>query len=235
MGVFEKTLPFCYQKERTYMGDIFNLDNKFFQAVGKIVDCIGLSILWLVCCIPVVTAGAATTALYYTVNKVIRHGRSYVWTEFWHGFGSNFKQSTIVWLIVLAVELLLGMDSYIMYRYDQAGEKIGKLYIVFLVLMAIGVILVNYIFPYIARFTNTTRAIFRNVIYISVANMPQTVVMFVILLGVALLIYLAPYLIVILPAAYMFVVNFLLENVFRKYMSEEDRLAEEERNTDFSH
>ena len=34
------------------MGDIFNLDNKFFQALGKGVDCVCLSLLWMICCIP---------------------------------------------------------------------------------------------------------------------------------------------------------------------------------------
>ena len=34
------------------MGDIFNLDNKFFQTLGKGVDCVCLSLLWMICCIP---------------------------------------------------------------------------------------------------------------------------------------------------------------------------------------
>ena len=69
------------------MGDIFNLDNKFFQTLGKGVDCVCLSLLWMICCIPLafgiyvayvskaiilalpciilaVPAGIATTALY---------------------------------------------------------------------------------------------------------------------------------------------------------------------------
>ena len=60
------------------MGDFFNVDNKFFQGLGKIIDVICLSAFWFFLCIPIVTAGAATTALYYTVNKVIRNNRSYI-------------------------------------------------------------------------------------------------------------------------------------------------------------
>lgn len=214
------------------MGEIFNLDNKFFQAIGKLVDCVGLSVLWLLCCIPVVTAGAATTALYYAVNKVIRHGRSYVWREYWHAFRSNFKQSTIVWLITLAITLFLAWDCYIMYQYALAGQGIGRLYIVFIVLIALFVMWANYLFPYIARFENTTKAIFKNALYISVANLPKTIIMLVILLATLLLTYLAPYAIMILPAGYMFVINLLMEKIFRKYMTEEDIAAEEERNAD---
>lgn len=98
----------CYQwavllyhksKKEVNMGDFFNVDNKFFQGLGKIIDVICLSAFWFFLCIPIVTAGAATTALYYTVNKVIRNNRSYIGREFWHAFKTNFRQSTIVWLI----------------------------------------------------------------------------------------------------------------------------------------
>jgi uncharacterized membrane protein YesL len=215
------------------MSEWFNVDNKFFGAIGKIVDCMGLSVLWILCCIPIVTAGAATTALYYTVNKVIRHNRSYVWKEFWYAFGSNFKQSTIVWLLMLILELFLGLDSYIMYQYAKAGESIGKLYVVFLIMMAIILMFIIYLFPYIARFANTTKNIFINVLYMSVANAPKTIVMFVLLLAVALLVYLLPFLIVVLPALYMLAVNFIMESVFRKYMSKEELQAEDEKNADF--
>ena len=68
------------------MGDFFNVDNKFFQGLGKIIDVICLSAFLVFLCIPIVTAGAATTALYYTVNKVIRNNRSYIGREFWHAF-----------------------------------------------------------------------------------------------------------------------------------------------------
>ena len=43
------------------MGDFFNVDNKFFQGLGKIIDVICLSAFWFFLCIPIVTAGAATT------------------------------------------------------------------------------------------------------------------------------------------------------------------------------
>ena len=44
----------------------FNLDNPVFTALGKVVDCAWLSILWLLCCLPVVTIGVSSTAMYYT-------------------------------------------------------------------------------------------------------------------------------------------------------------------------
>lgn len=215
------------------MGELFNLNNKFFQGLNKVVDCFGLSLLWLLCCIPVITAGASTTALYYTVNKVIRHGRGYVWGEFWHAFRTNFKQSTLCWLILFAVTAFLEMDCYIMFQYAKAGEKVGMLYIVFVILIAVFLMWGIYLFPYIARFENSMKALLKNVALIALANLPWTVLLFVLFCAAFLLTWLLPPVIFILPALYMLLANLILERVFRKYMSEEDLAAEQERNQEF--
>lgn len=215
------------------MGNLFNLDNKFFQGLNKTVDCFGLSLLWLVCCIPVFTAGAATTALYYTVNKVIRHGRGYIWSEFWHAFRTNFKQSTIAWLILLFAGVIMSVDGYIMFQFAKAGEKSGFLYVVFVVLIALLVMWGIYIFPYIARFENTTKQILKNTALIAIGNLLKTFLFFAILIALWFVNWLFPVAAVITPAIYMILLNLMIEKIFRKYMSEEDLAAEEERNRDF--
>ena len=167
------------------MGDFFNLDNKFFQGLSKVVDCVILSVLWVFCCIPMATtfflawqsasvfgwilcwltsflAGPATTALYYAVNKVIRHGRSYLWKEYWHAFKSNFKQAALAALILTGVVLFLGLDCYIMYQFAAQGQKSGVLYVVFLVLIVLVVMLAVYLFAYMARFENSLGQSFKN-------------------------------------------------------------------------
>lgn len=215
------------------MGDFFNLDNKFFQGINKIVDAVCLGLLWLLFCIPVVTAGAATTALYYTINKVIRHNRGYIWSEFWNAFKSNFKQSTIVWIIMLALSVFLGMDCYIMYQFAQEGEKVGSIYPVFIVFLAILWVWGVYLFAYIARFENSTKLAVKNAGFIAIANLPWTVAILLLLCVCILCAWIFPPVILILPSIFMLIVNFILEKIFRKYMSEEDIAAEEERNRDF--
>lgn len=215
------------------MGDIFNLDNKFFQGINKVVDCIGLSVLWLICCIPVVTAGTATTALYYAVNKAVRHGRGYVWSEYWHAFKTNFKQSTLVWIVILLLGIFMGVDAYIMYQFAKLGDKFGSLYLVFVVFPMLLLAWSNYIFPYIARFENATKLVLKNTALIAIANLPWTLLLFVMLAVVCFLIWLVPPIILVLPAVYILLSNLILEKIFRKYMSEEDIAAEQERNQEF--
>lgn len=95
----------------------FNWDNIVFQMLGKLVDCVWVSILWVICCIPVFTIGASTTALYYTVHKSIRGNRGYTTSNFFGAFRDNFKAATLPYLIWLAVMIVLGCDAYIPIRY----------------------------------------------------------------------------------------------------------------------
>ena len=46
------------------MGGFFSLDSKFMQAMSRVADLIILNVIYLVTCLPVVTIGAAGTALY---------------------------------------------------------------------------------------------------------------------------------------------------------------------------
>ena len=44
------------------MGRFFNMDNKFFVFMGKVADLCLLNLVCILCCIPVVTAGASLAA-----------------------------------------------------------------------------------------------------------------------------------------------------------------------------
>ena len=76
------------------MGGLFRYDGLLFRFINKMVDAVGLSLLWLITSLPLITMGAATTALYYTTHKVIHYDRGRVWPEYWKCFLSGFKQAT---------------------------------------------------------------------------------------------------------------------------------------------
>lgn len=238
------------------MGELFNLDNKFFQGMNKAIDCVLLNVLWIFCCVPLVTlffvawgsgvilywiicwltavlAGPATVAMYYAVNKVVRHGRSYIWREYWHAFRSNFKQGAAAGLIVFGLALFMGFDSYIMYHFAVSGGKGGVLYIVFLIFILLVSTWGVYVFSYMARFENHLRQVLKNAALISVANLPWSFVLLLLFLGAAFLIFLLPPLLMVVPVVYMVIANRILEKIFIKYMSEEDIAAERERNEEF--
>ena len=215
------------------MGNLFNLDNPFFTFLSKLVDAFLLSMLWLVCCIPLFTIGASTTAFYYTVNKVLRRGQGYLTQEFFHSFKQNFKQSTILWLIFAVLGLIFRWDAFLMQENIANGMKFGGLYPVFYAFLGMELMVIIYVFPYLARFENTTKQILKNGALLAIAHFPKTIVCFLIVVVSGLMIYLLPILICILPAGTMMLLNVFLEKIFYRYMSEEQRMVEDQKNNEY--
>ena len=215
------------------MSGFLNYDNKFMTGIDKIVDVFYISILWVFACIPIFTIGAATTAMYYTINKVLRHGRGYVWKEFWGAFRSNFKQSTIIWLIMMLLYALMAFDTYVMYKFAESGASYGKIYIFFVVVMIFVTMWALYVFPFVARFSNTTKAVMKNAALIAIANLPKTLLIFLIFVAAAFGVYMIGFLVVVIPAVAMWIMSYLLEGIFRKYMTPQERAAEDERNGEY--
>lgn len=208
------------------MGNIMNPDNKFFRGVGKVIDCVFISILWFVFCIPIFTFGASTTAMYYTVHKTIRNDKGYVWRTFWGSFKSNFKQTTIITLILLVIAVVLWIDQDIMLTLLQEGSKMGYLYFAFIVLLCFLYVWAVYIFSYSARFEDKLKTVLKNSISLAIVHLPSSFFMLVILAVASFVAWLIPPLLLILPCLICLLNNLFLERIFRKYMSEED-LAKE--------
>lgn len=212
---------------------LFNPDNKIINGINKCVDCVWLSLLWFICSLPIVTSGAATTALYYAINKNIRHDRGQPAQAFFSSFKKNFKQCTKIWIVMLLLYALLGFDYYVMKRLISLGEEIGYLYKAFPVFMIFITLWGFYIFPYIARFQNSIPETLFTTLYIAFRNLPWTLVLAVLFVGAFALIYMFPPITIAVPAMYNLFKNVILERIFTKYMSPEQQQEELERNRSF--
>lgn len=102
--------------------DNFRGDSAYTQIMTKIFNIFWLSILWLLCCIPVITIGASTIALYYVMLKLVKDEETTVTREFFHSFKQNFLQSLPVTVIVLVVVVVLVADFHIL---GAAGRAQG--------------------------------------------------------------------------------------------------------------
>ena len=162
------------------MHNILNPEGSVMSFITKITYSAYLNLLWLVCCLPIVTIGASTTALFYVTLKVARNEEGSLTKAFFHSFKENFRQGTIIWLILLTVGIVLGVDGYIFYhmRFENAFWTVATA--VFLIAAAAYAIILMYIFPLLARFDNTIRTMFKNAIMLGMRFLLCTVVMAVI-------------------------------------------------------
>lgn len=127
------------------LGNLFHLDNPIWVFMGRLVDFALLTGLWLLCCIPVVTAGASTKALYMVTMQMVKKEEGYTASSFFHFFRENFMESTLLGLGVLVLAVFLGSDLYV---YGKMAGRAGTfLFTVFLILTVFFLMTAAYLYP----------------------------------------------------------------------------------------
>ena len=204
------------------MGRFFDMDSPLMRILNRVADLMILNLLMIVCCIPVITIGAATTAMHYVILKMVRDEEGYLVKGFFKSFAANFKQATLIWLLMLVVIVVYIGDAVI---FSFSGITFPKPLVV--AVIAVGVVLLMvgiYVFPLLARFENSIRNTIKNAALIAIGNLPKTILM-VILYAVPLVIsYFSSY-------AMLFVFLFgisapaygaamLYSNIFKKFEPE---------------
>jgi len=149
--------------------------------LNKMTDLILLNILYIICCLPIVTIGAATTAMYYVCIISIRQGDGYVVKRFFSSFRSNFKQATILWIPMLFIGLVMGFDLLFWYRMGTVFSKV--MFILSMVVALFLVMVGMYIFPILSKFEGTVGRTIKNAAAFAVGYLPQTAILLVLTVG----------------------------------------------------
>lgn len=210
------------------LSGFFNYDNPVWRFIGKFGDLIILNILWVVCSIPIFTIGASTTAVYYVTLKLVRNDDGYTIRSFFKSFKENFKQSTIIWLILLAVGLILGFDLFFFVRIQNTPSKFRSVMVViFVALSMIYFAVVTYIFPLQSRFYNHIKRTFFNAFFMSIRHLFNTIAIIVIDIALVVVSLQIPQVLMLLMLfgfpLVAFINSYILNPVFARYMPEETR------------
>ncbi len=166
--------------------NFLKFDNPIFAFLTRLCDIFILNILWVICSIPIVTIGAATTALYYSLIKINRERDSSISEMFFYSFKQNLKQACIMTMIFILGGLVLYVDIQICEIIDNAFGIIIKAVII--ALLICWEMIISYAFPLLAQFDNTIKNTIKNAFIISISNMGKTLIV-VILNTVPIILY----------------------------------------------
>lgn len=157
------------------MGKFFNPDSPLMRFMTKVADLMILNILFLVTCLPVFTIGAALTGLYAVTLKMVRDQERAIAKSYFHAFRQNFRQATLLWLVVLALAVILLLDI----RVLNALATDWAMWLKFAV-EAVGVLalaVMQYLFPLVAKFGSTLGGHVKNACLLALAYLPKTALM----------------------------------------------------------
>lgn len=197
---------------------IFNMDGPIFRGLSRLADILILSALWFVSSIPLVTLGASTSALYFTIFKVLRNDEDTVWKCYWRSFASNFKQS----LVSLPIIVAFGYWGLFLIQRLAVGDvlKFGPL--LAFIAFSFCTMWLHYILSYIARFTDPIKAVLSKTLVLCISELPRSLILLILFLVffcfAALLFLYVPIALFIIPVMYVWLASFTLEKVYRKYI-----------------
>ena len=202
------------------MRNFFNSDSRLMKVLAKLFDIGYLSILFILFCIPIVTIGAALTALYYTTVKVIRHDRGYVFHEFWHAFKLNFFPATKLWIVQAVLFILIAFNISLVNENvtTTSSFMLGAYIVIGVIIYAVSC----YAYPVLSRFNMKNMQILRMSLFMIAKHIIFTIPL-VIISGAAvfLIVFLIPYLPVVpilVPGLASLAYSYPMEIVLKKSM-----------------
>ena len=143
--------------------------------LNKMADLILLNVIYVICCLPVFTIGAATTAMYYVCIISIRQGDGYVVRRFFESFKREFKVATLIWIPMSIIWLVMGFDLFFWYRMGTLFSKI--MFILSAVVAFVLLIVCMYLFPVLAKFEGSIKALVKNAAAFAVGYFPYTIIL----------------------------------------------------------
>lgn len=149
-------------------------DSPIMSFLARVADLVILNVLWLLCCLPVVTAGASTTAMYHVVRHLQEESISSVTRDFFRSFKSDFRQATPVYLLLLIPTAAVVMNAWIL---SAQSSDVVPVYVraIWMVSALMLTFVVSFVYPVMAYFDDTVWKTLRTAAVLAVAKLPRTV------------------------------------------------------------
>lgn len=208
---------------------VFDPDNLFWRLIARCVDFVGLGLFWVLLCLPVVTIGPATAALYYTVVKVFRQKETAGFKVFWTQFCANFKKGCLATLICIPFAAVVVWFYSAMTVYRDQSSLGAVMFVAYWVVLLVPAGVVCWLIPILARFESGLKDSFRTAFILALRHLPSTFV--VVLLNLQFIVFTLErwWPVIFTPVLCSLLCSLFHERVFLKYLNEEEQAVLEGR------
>lgn len=156
---------------------VFETDGFIYSFLNKIADILILNIMYIISCIPIITIGAANTALSYATIKLVRN-EGYPVRNFIRSFKENFKQATLLWVPIVIIFSVIGLNIFMFMPDAGKAGIIQFIVVVNIALLILSSFIIPIIFPVLSRFHNTLLQILTNGIYMAFQHLPWMMIVY---------------------------------------------------------
>ncbi|MDE1549968.1 YesL family protein [Jeotgalibaca caeni] len=202
------------------MKKFFAYEGKYYKVMNRIGNLIGISVLFIITSLPIITLVPSLSALYYTTVKTQRIGNGYPAKEYWKAWKRELKQGILLNILFLVTGIILLIDMLYVF---QSGTVFGAIsFAVLSFLVYIWLALLIYVPILLSRFSLSSFEVFKLALSMQFRHLPFTILFIGCYLIAAFVLYLMPIpTILLLPALVMYSLSFLIEKILKKYLSPE--------------
>ena len=198
---------------------VFDPDNLWWSFLARGVDLVGLSLAWGFLCIPILTFGPATSALYYTVVKCFRQKEKNTFAIFWRAFRRDLKRGIVATLICVPVLVLL-MLGYSIMKANWASDFGAVMFVAYDIALIVPLGVMVWLFPLIGRFDAPLKDSFRTAAMLSFRHLPSTVILVLLTVEVAVSLIEKWWPVFFAPTLWVLLESLFMERIFPKYLTE---------------
>ncbi|MBQ3465825.1 MAG: YesL family protein [Firmicutes bacterium] len=170
------------------MDRFFDSNNPVMRFLSRLVDMAVLNLMTIACMIPIVTAGAAITAMNNVLIHLVRKDETYVWKMFIKSFRQNLKQGIGLGLMFTAIFAVAGVELMMLHSIDAKASTLFMIIITVIGICVFGVGI--YTFALLSRFENTARGTLVNAAALALGHIPRTLGMLAVCAAWAALLWL---------------------------------------------
>ena len=208
------------------MKDFFDPNGKMMELLWKPIHIMFLNLLWVLFSLPVVTIGASTTALYSVLIKMRNGKEGKILRDFWTAFRQNFRQATILWLLIVLAAFVFTTDIVF---FLNMGGSFGTFCAMLFVGLDIALLVMSlYVFPIQAVFENPIIKTVKNALLLPPRHLIWTIVLLAlaIIAAIGVILYwpLIGWFVFGLAA---FVNAWIFDKIFRRYYPKEEQNQQE--------
>lgn len=193
------------------------------QGVSTLLAFVALNVLYLLCCVPLVTIGAATSALYEVTLRHADEERGYLLKDFFVALRRNFLPATAVFLALLAPAVVLAWVGVFWLAVDSPVSLAAAI----LAFLGAGYLLAALVFglALVAAFRNTMGRTLANALLLPMAEpLAAIAVLLVPVTAAALLVVVPDFLVIVVTIGFSvgsYLTAFVFHRVFRRHQKAE--------------
>lgn len=208
------------------MNDFNQKENRVFYWLTKIGDFFGLSIVWLLCCLPVLTFFPACVALYDSVAHCVRQDEEGSVRRFFRTLKAELWKGILFSALWLVAGYLLNLGYNILFQMGKENPTMASYSLVYLCSLFVPLGILTWMIPVESRFEHSFFNLVKASAVYSLAHLPTTVMLVVLFAATAVLLFFFPVLIVLMPAITVTIQGWFIERVFKKYIPQEEEVEQ---------